>query len=591
VRILTKLQKIAAGLSKEKVVEAVRVTNKSIGYKMAAGYASLAFLVLIIGLTSLYQTNGMQRNTSEIVDKMMPALEDILYVNYYTEHIMALSMQHIQSNDQAVKDQLDAERNEYIRKVADGMKSYEYTLRRGEQQEQFDSMRHKWDEYLIINNQAIRLSNSDDAELALEVSGKGITAFNAMRLDLEALVKYSQEEAAAKGELSGRIFRTSVTLISITIAIVILIIGLINRIIRRTMIVPLVKVTGHLRQIAEGDLTAEDTLVANRDEIGVLAETVNEMNRALHGIVNRIREVSQIIGEHSEILVHSILETKEGGIQIATTMEELAGGSSSQAEAAQDSAKALGELNQWIEAAAGRGAELTLHSEQVLLKGDRGSVLMESSVSQMEQITEAVSQSMETVAELNRKNEGIFRLVGSIRSISEQTHLLAINAAIEAARAGESGRGFAVVAMEVRKLSEDVQRTVDEITGITQGIQQDSKAVVSHLQNGVRKTEEGSRQIVETGEALAEINRSVQVMVETITEVGHDLQRMNQSSESMNEFSHHISALAEQSAAAIEETSASAYQQLNATGEVAAGMEYLKTLSVELKESVSRFQV
>jgi len=198
---------------------------------------------------------------------------------------------------------------------------------------------------------------------------------------------------------------------------------------------------------------------------------------------------------------------------------------------------------------------------------------------------------METVEALNRKNQGIFRLVGSIRSISEQTHLLAINAAIEAARAGDSGRGFAVVAMEVRKLSEDVQRTVAEITGITQGIQHDSEAVVSQLQNGVWKTEEGSRQIMETGEALAEINKSVNTMAETITEVGNDLQRMALSSEAMNEFSHHISALSQQSAAAVEETSASAHQQMSATGEVAEGMEYLKSLSGELKESVSRFQI
>lgn len=471
------------------------------------------------------------------------------------------------------------------------MKTYEGMLIEEEQKEQFQSMKRKWNEYLIINNKVITLSASDDDELALEVSNKGIAAFNAVHQDLEVLLQHNKEDAAATGELTQRIFRTSLILISITIGIVIVIIGVINWSIHRTMIAPLIRVTGHLRRIAAGDLTAEDTFIPNKDEIGVLATTVNEMNRSLLDIVGQIRKVSQIIGEQSETLVHSILETKEGGDQIASTMEELANGASSQAEAAVDASKALEELNQWIETAAGRGGELSLHSQEVLLKGDRGSSLMQSSVKQMGQIAEVVSQSMDTVAELNRKNEGIFRLVGSIRTISEQTHLLAINAAIEAARAGESGRGFAVVAMEVRKLSEDVQRTVAEITGITQGIQHDSKIMVSHLEDGVRKTEEGSRQIIETGEALADINRSVNAMAETIVEVGKDLQQMNQSSESMNEFSQHISALSQQSAAAVEETSASAHQQLHATSEVAAGMEYLKSLSSELKESVSRFQV
>ncbi|KGE19181.1 methyl-accepting chemotaxis protein [Paenibacillus wynnii] len=587
----SKLKNAMSGFSKEKFKEAITVNNKSIGYKIAASYGILAFLVLVMGLNALFQTYGMQKNTSDIIKKTMPALEHIHDVNYYTEHIMALSLQHIQSSDQASKKKLDEERNEYIRKVSEAIDSYKQSIREPKQQEQFKSMNRKWDEYMTINNHVITLSSSDDKELALEVSNKGIIAFNAMKVDLEDFVKLSQKEAEAKGELSVSIFRSSLIMIGIAIVIVLIIIALINMYFRRTMINPLLRVTGHLRKIADGDLTVEDTFIPNLDEIGVLAKTVNGMNRALHDIVNRIREVSNIIGEHSEILVQSILETKEGGSQIASTMEELAQGASSQAEAAVDATRALEELNDLIEAASGRGTELSQHSQQVLQKGDRGSALMESSVAQMGQIAEVVSQSMETLAELNRKNEGIFRLVGSIRSISEQTHLLAINAAIEAARAGDSGRGFAVVAMEVRKLSEDVQRTVSEITGITQGIQHDSKAVVNHLQNGVRKTEEGSRQIMETGEALAEINRSVNVMAETIIEVGNDLERMHQSSESMNEFSHHISALSQQSAAAVEETSASAHQQLHATGEVASGMEYLKSLSIELKESVSRFQL
>ncbi|WP_379132354.1 methyl-accepting chemotaxis protein [Paenibacillus sp. sgz500958] len=584
-------KRVTSGLTKEKIKDIFKGRTESIGGKIGAGYAVLAFLVLVMGSVSLLQANGMQNNTSDIVENTMPALEDIHEVNYNTEHIMSISMQHIQSTDSAEKGVLVKERDEYIRLVADAMKSYSDLMGDGKTREQFQAMRSKWDEYLTINNQAMKLSDSGDKELALEVSAKGITAFNAMKTDLKALVELSKADSAAKGERAVSIFHSSIILIIITIIVVNVMIWFINRFIRNTLITPLIAVTGHIRQIAAGDLTSEDTLIGNIDEIGVLAKTVNDMNKSLLGMVTRIREVSEIIGGHSATLAQSILETKEGSVQISSTMEELAQGASSQAEAAADASKALEELNAQIEAAAGRGNKLAHHSEQVLLKGDRGSELMESSVSQMEEISEVVSRSMDTLAELNRKNEGIFRLVGSIRSISEQTHLLAINAAIEAARAGESGRGFAVVATEVRKLSEDVQRTVDEITGITQGIQHDSKAVVNHLQDGVRKTEEGSRQIKETGEALEEINKSVSIMAETIGEVGNDLQRMTLSSESMNEFSHHISALSQQSAAAVEETSASAHQQMSATGEVAEGMEYLQTLSEELKASVSRFQV
>ncbi|AIQ27791.1 hypothetical protein P40081_05995 [Paenibacillus sp. FSL P4-0081] len=570
---------------------AVAKGSKSIGFKIASGYAALAVLVLVTGGVSLYQMNGMQKNTGNIIDQSIPALDKIHNVNYLTEHVMAISMQHILSTDSAEKNTLAEERAEFIRKVSDTLKEYKLTLRGEQELGQLQSLVGKWGEFLTVNNQAILLSSSNDEELALEVSHKGIEAFNSMQIDLDALVAHTQDEAASEGKVSEKIFHTSLTLSIVTVLIVLVVIGMINMVIRKTMINPLKKVTVHLQRISGGDLTAEDTLIGNMDEIGQLAKTVNETNRTLLEMVNRIRNVSEVISEQGDELMHTISDTKEGSSQIALTMEELAKASGSQAEAAVDASKAVEELNAIIENFAGRGIDLSLHSEQVRQKGEKGKALMESSVAQMNQIADAVSQSMDTVEELNRKNEGIFRLVGSIRSISEQTHLLAINAAIEAARAGDSGRGFAVVAQEVRKLSEDVQRTVAEITGITQGIQHDSRAMVEQLRGGVAKTEEGSRQIVETGEALADINGSVGVMALTVEEMAKDLEQMTGASETMNEFSQHISALAQQSAAGVEETSASAHEQLSATTEVANGIEHLKLLLTELKESVTRFQV
>ncbi|AIQ45278.1 hypothetical protein R70723_04740 [Paenibacillus sp. FSL R7-0273] len=572
----------------KKVMEA---RKKSVGAKVASGYAALAVLVLLIGGTSLYQMYNMQKNTGNIVEESIPALNQIHDINYYTEHVMALSMQHILNTDSAEKAKLEEQRVEVIRTVAEAMKLYRESLAGERGLEQLSALSDKWGEFMTINNQAIKLSDAGDEELALEVSQKGIDAFNAMQIDLEALVKYSQEGAEQEGRHSEETFHTSIIVNSVIIVLVLVVIGLINMIIRKTIINPIKTVTAHLQQIAEGDLTAEETLIRNEDEIGRLAKTVNDTNRTLLAIVSQIRNVSEIIARQGEELVRTVSGTKEGSSQIAVTMEELANAAGSQAESAVEASKAVEDLNRLISDFAAKGNELMQHSGQVRTRGERGRALMESSVAQMGQIAEVVSQSMDTVEELNRKNQGIFRLVGSIRSISEQTHLLAINAAIEAARAGDSGRGFAVVAQEVRKLSEDVQQTVSEITSITQGIQADSRDMVEQLREGVLKTEEGGRQILETGSALAEINQSVDVMAGTIENMGGDIERMAGASETMNEFSQHISALAQQSAAGVEETSASANEQVQATSEVAAGIGELRSRLVELEESVTRFRI
>ncbi|WP_042197953.1 methyl-accepting chemotaxis protein [Paenibacillus camerounensis] len=574
-----------------KLKGAMEARRKSVGAKIASGYIALAVMVLLIGGTSLYQMYNMQNNTANIVEKAIPSLNYVHGINYDTEHIMALSMQHILNTDSEEKAKLEEQRNEFVGKVAGTMKQYEESLDGDKGLERLSALNSKWEEYMTINNQAIKLSDAGNEALALEVSQKGIAAFNAMQIDLEALVKYSQEDAKEEGRHSEESFKTSFVTSIIIVVIVLIMIGLINMIIRKTMINPIKAVTAHLQRIAEGDLTSEDLLIANEDEIGRLAKTVNETNRTLLAIVSQIRHVSGVISKQGEELVRTVSGTKEGSSQIAVTMEELANAAGSQAESAVEASKAVEDLNQLIGEFAGKSNELMLHSGQVRTKGERGRALMESSVAQMEQIAEAVSQSMDTVEELNRKNEGIFRLVGSIRGISEQTHLLAINAAIEAARAGDSGRGFAVVAQEVRKLSEDVQQTVSEITSITQGIQADSRQMVEHLREGVLKTEEGGRQIVETGNALAEINGSVDVMAATIENMSGDIRQMAGASETMNEFSQHISALAQQSAAGVEETSASANEQVQATSEVAAGIGELRSRLVELEESVTRFRV
>lgn len=578
-------------LSSGKLKAAISNGRKSISFKFAAGYIGLALLVIISGVLSLMQMNSMQKNSNKVIHGLIPQLNAVHNINYYTEHIMSLTLQHIQISDKAEKGKLEEERDVFIRKIAEAMKGYSSSLDRNDEKAQFQAMQSKWSEFMTINDQVIKLSQDNNDQLALEVSKKGIAAFNSMQVDLNSIVEDSTEESASVDKKSNDIFRNSLTITAVTMLLVLVVIALINLVISRNMIHPMQRVTAHLKRIATGDLQAEDTVVRTEDEIGVLARTVNEMNRSLREIVQRIRNVSQIIADQSDTLVRSITETKEGGMQIAVTMEELATASGSQAEAAVDASKAVESLNQLIEAFAAKGDELASRSLQVQEKGERGQSLMASSVAQMTQINEAVSQSMATLEDLNKKNEGIFGLVGAIRSIAEQTHLLAINAAIEAARAGESGRGFAVVAMEVRKLSEEVQQTVSEITAITQGIQHDSKEVVKHLQDGVAKTQEGSRQIAETGAALEDINDSVQVMGRTIGEVSEDLKRMEASSETMNEFSQHISALSQEAAAGVEETSASAQQQVSATIEVAAGVEYLKSLTGELKDSVSRFQV
>ncbi|MFM9276458.1 methyl-accepting chemotaxis protein [Paenibacillus jiagnxiensis] len=565
--------------------------NKSVGKFTAFIFAGLIVYLLIFGVVSLLQMNKMQQNSSNIVDNVMPVLEDVNSIRYATEHVLTLSFRHFSTGDPGEKSLLEEERNKMVRMAAQSFKRLEARSLTPGETEHLQALHEKWDNYLKLNMQAINLSNDGQSDLAAEVASKGTSAFTAMEGDLDYLVSLNREKAAAAGSetRSSFVWAQAITGICLVLAVALAVAA--NRQITRRVIAPLRTFTFNVKVIAKGDLTGDNITVAYKDEIGELAESVNLMKRNFTAMVQSIHDISGVMNQRTAELAASALEVKAGSEQIAITAAELAKGAEDQALTATDSAASVEHLNERITQHARHGEELQRNSELVLHKGSVGKAAMDQSVSQMSVISRLVSDSMDKVMELDRKNRNIDRLVQTIREIAQQTNLLSLNAAIEAARAGESGRGFAVVAKEVSSLSEAVRQAVSQITGITTDIQNDSRAVVELLQAGVLQTEEGNKQMSITGQAFTDINQSVASMVEVIAQVSSNLQSMQEASEQMNEQSQNISAVSQQAAAGAEQTSASVQQQVSNIETVTESISSLKELSDILLESVSQFEI
>ena len=344
-------------------------------------------------------------------------------------------------------------------------------------------------------------------------------------------------------------------------------------------------------RIAGGDLTVNPLAYKGKDEIGLIANSVNLLQNNIKNIVSKVAEASKEIESSSELLKLSSQEVKEGSNQMVSTMDQLASGAENQASSASDLAVQMGQFVDTVQESEQTGREVAESAKQVLKLTDDGVNLMTESVQQMNKIDQIVSESVEKVIGLDKKSDEIFHLVEVVKDIADQTNLLALNAAIEAARAGEHGKGFAVVAEEVRKLAEEVASSVTEITNIVNSISDETNEVVSTLNMGYEEVKSGSEQIEKTGENFREIEGFINATVERINEVANRLGEISKNSEQMNNLITDIAAVSEEAAAGVEESSASTQQTSSAMDEISDHATELANLSEQLSTEIAAFKI
>ncbi|WP_413463183.1 methyl-accepting chemotaxis protein [Bacillus sp. B1-b2] len=360
-------------------------------------------------------------------------------------------------------------------------------------------------------------------------------------------------------------------------------------VIPRNISKPISKLKERMDSIAKGDLSNAALKVNTQDEIGALVNSSNEVNENLREMLHSISSVSNNLSNQSNSLTKTSYEVKESSNQISVTMQELAIGSEKQVDITVELSNTMSDFSNEVKEANSNGENVYSSSQQLLGLTKEGSKLMIDSVKQMEVIDRIVKEAVQMVKGLDNKSQEVSKLVGVIKSIAEQTNLLALNAAIEAARAGEHGKGFAVVADEVRKLAEQVSFSVTDITDIVGDIQKETDLVVHSLEVGYKEVEFGKHQIVTTGETFEEIERSLSITSNGVQVISDTLENIAKNSGIINTSISEIASVSEESAAGIEETAATVEQSSSSMEDVAISATRLNSLANELKKQINRF--
>ncbi len=401
------------------------------------------------------------------------------------------------------------------------------------------------------------------SEAAAITKGRGARHVGLLSTKMDALV----DNAAVKGEgfFNKALKTTSDTqmmmMLLVAAAVVTAIIAAFLLI--RSIVGPIDLLRTTIQAIeAESDLTRRIEL-SSEDEIGRTASafdamlnkfqsSMNQVSHATSQLATTAEETSVITGQTTHAIEHQLSETTH----LATAMTEMNATVREVASNVTDTAHAATDVNE--QASAGLQA-------------------MQETISQIQQLAGNVESAAGVIHQLERQSEEIGSVIDVIKSIAEQTNLLALNAAIEAARAGEQGRGFAVVADEVRNLASKTQDSTEEINQMIDKLQNGSRQAVAAMGQSQEKAHSATEQASKTGDALSTIAEAIGRINEMSTHIAGATKEQSAVADEVNKNIDQINSMTEQ-------TSAGAQQTMVASGD-------LTRLASDLQGLVAQFKV
>lgn len=303
------------------------------------------------------------------------------------------------------------------------------------------------------------------------------------------------------------------------------------------------------KAIAIGDLTQDIAVEGVKGDVKKLADGFSAMLIGLRETIQAVKTSTDQVASSAEELSSSAEEVNASMEEVSSTIQQVATGSQNTAK---DSETMLKQSQQ-----AGKSSEAGKESARTVSE-------------KMKSIKKTTQEGADKIAALGAKSKEIGNIVDTINQISEQTNLLALNAAIEAARAGDAGRGFAVVADEVRKLAEESGQATQQIRNLIVGIQAEIEGAVKSMGENTKQVDEGMIGIVD---AVAAFEMLPQVIAE-----------VNKSAEG-------VGAIAQENASGAEEVSASIQEVTSSMQQVSSAAQQMASIASELKNVIERFKI
>lgn len=351
---------------------------------------------------------------------------------------------------------------------------------------------------------------------------------------------YVAEDGAMQAELKKN------SLLIIGSSALALLVGLLAAwLITRLIVAPLRSVIQVAQQIAAGDLSAT-VEVTRRDEIGQLMLAMQQMGAGLSTIVSGLQAGIEQLASSAQSL---------SAVTEQTNLEV-----SSQKEETEQVATAMNQMTATVHDVARNAEEAALAAQTADDKVESGQQVVRQSMARIEQLADSATSASSSIESLSAEIQNIGTVLGVIKSVAEQTNLLALNAAIEAARAGEQGRGFAVVADEVRALARRTQQSTEEIERLVSALRSAAHSSVQQIQSSGELVKLAVSDALQTESALGSIAAAVSLIQQMNQQIAAAAEEQSSVAEEINRSVTSIRASADQSSIAMRGNAASSVE-------------------------------
>lgn len=572
----------------------------SIRTKLVSGFLVVALIVAFVGGMGYYAFSKMYNVQSDFAQKRLPSVQALLTISEAQTSIdnsmgsLCLNAIGGVSDDSYIMKIVDA-----LEKAEDEWNTYNALPASADERKLREDLRLRWGNWTRNVNSFVELakqfndSRSDDVkEMLLTVKTRtNDKSYALVKTQLNSLVQMNVEYTYAAKADADRLYSDISKQLIITVIFCILLAAALGLVLSSIIGKPIIVLVSIAGEIAKGNLIVPITKTKGTDEIGRMFNSLNKMTEGLKEIVTKINLSAQGLAASSQQLAATSEAATSVSMDITSTINQLAEGAAAQAKEMQRVRDSLHQTGDNIREMSNNAAEVAESSKRVLDVSNNGLKVSENAVKKIKSIQKSSIETSEIINFLGSESQKINQIVDVIKGISEQTNLLALNAAIEAARAGEHGKGFAVVADEVRKLAEQSNASAQQITELITKIRQETEKAVKNMAAGVKEVDEGVVIVNEAGASFKTIVGEIENIASQIEDFNRSIQLVAVKSVDISKSVESATTISEESAVFTEVISASSEEQTAAIQEVASSSQELSKMAEELQSVINKFRL